>query len=88
MNGSKWWRFRYMFDGKAKTISLGTYPETSLSNARKDLLVKRELVQNGINPSDEKKAIRNEKKRKAIKADSNTPFTFKNLSTSILKERW
>ncbi|CAI0856283.1 Arm DNA-binding domain-containing protein [Serratia proteamaculans] len=25
-NGSKGWRFRYRFEGKAKMLSLGTYP--------------------------------------------------------------
>ena len=34
-NGSKGWRFRYRFDGKAKMLSLGTYPKVSLSDARK-----------------------------------------------------
>ena len=33
-SGGKWWRFKYRFDGKAKTISMGTYPEVSLAKAR------------------------------------------------------
>ncbi|MGJ8620067.1 MAG: tyrosine-type recombinase/integrase [Methylophilaceae bacterium] len=32
--GGKWWRFRYRFLGKYKLMSLGTYPEVSLSEAR------------------------------------------------------
>lgn len=28
-NGSKWWRYRFQFEGKAKMMSLGTYPDTS-----------------------------------------------------------
>jgi integrase len=32
--GSKLWQFRYRFDGKEKTLSIGAYPSVSLSNAR------------------------------------------------------
>lgn len=32
--GGKWWRFRYRYLGKAKLMSLGTYPEVSLADAR------------------------------------------------------
>ncbi len=28
--GGKWWRFRFMFDGKEKLLSLGVYPDVSL----------------------------------------------------------
>ncbi len=34
VNGGKWWRFKYRFDNKEKLISLGTYPEISLVDAR------------------------------------------------------
>ena len=34
VNGGKWWRFDYRFDGKRKTLSMGTYPDTSLKQAR------------------------------------------------------
>ncbi len=33
-SGGKWWRFRYSYLGKRKMMSLGTYPEVSLSEAR------------------------------------------------------
>ena len=32
--GGKWWRFKYRFDGKEKLLSLGTYPDVSLAQAR------------------------------------------------------
>ena len=32
--GGKWWRFKFRFDGKEKLLSLGTYPEVSLKDAR------------------------------------------------------
>lgn len=54
-NGSKGWRFRYRFEGKAKMLSLGTYPKVSLSEARKKRDEAQELLAAGINPSDSRK---------------------------------
>ena len=33
-SGGKWWRLRYRFEGKAKMLSLGTYPDVPLGKAR------------------------------------------------------
>lgn len=33
-NGGKWWRLKYYYLGKEKLLSLGTYPEISLAEAR------------------------------------------------------
>jgi hypothetical protein len=32
--GGKWWRFKFRFDGKEKSLSLGCYPDVSLKQAR------------------------------------------------------
>ncbi|MDQ4147000.1 MAG: Arm DNA-binding domain-containing protein, partial [Pseudomonadota bacterium] len=32
--GGKWWRFKYRYCGKAKLLSLGTYPAVMLKAAR------------------------------------------------------
>ncbi|WFP51239.1 Arm DNA-binding domain-containing protein [Methylomonas sp. EFPC3] len=34
-NGAKWWRFDYSIKVRRKTISLGVYPSTSLTDARR-----------------------------------------------------
>lgn len=49
-SGGKWWRFKYRHQGKAKTLSLGTYPTVPLKDARerRDEL-KRQLAR-GIDP--------------------------------------
>ena len=57
-NGSKWWRFDYQFDGKRKTLSMGVYPIINLSKARETRDKARELLANGINPSDLRKAAK------------------------------
>jgi integrase len=49
--GRKWWRFKYRFGGKEKLLSVGTYPETSLKDARSRRDRARELVQAKIDPS-------------------------------------
>ena len=54
-NGTKWWRYRFQFDYKAKMMSLGTYPDVSLANARKRLAEARKMVANRLNPIAEQK---------------------------------
>lgn len=53
--GGKWWRFRYMFDGKEKLLSLGVYPDISLKDARERRDEARKLVANCVNPSENRK---------------------------------
>ncbi len=79
-NGSKKWRFRYYFEKKAKTLSLGSYPEVGIAEARKRLFVAREKVAAGINPSEEKKI------EKLEEVKSNT-FTFSKVADDYLKSR-
>ena len=50
-DGSKWWRLRYILDGKEKMLSVGTYPDVSLSGAREKALELRKLVVAGDDPS-------------------------------------
>ncbi len=49
--GRKLWRFKYSFNGRENLISLGTYPEISLSEARKRRDHERSLVALGKDPS-------------------------------------
>jgi integrase len=60
-NGGKWWRLKYRFDDKEKTLSLGTYPEIKLAGARERRDKARELVANGIDPSENRKAAKETK---------------------------
>ncbi len=53
--GSKRWRFKYRYDNKEKLLSLGLYPDVSLSKARLRRDEARELLADGINPSDHRK---------------------------------
>lgn len=53
--GSKLWRFRYRFENKEQTFSIGPYPEISLSEARSKRDDARKLLANGINPAQQKR---------------------------------
>lgn len=52
------WRLKYTINGKEKRISLGTYPEVGLREAREKRDELRKMVANGIDPSDHRKACR------------------------------
>ena len=56
--GSHAWRFDYTHEGKRKTLSLGTYPDTGLSLARRKADEARRLLAEGINPSTARKEAR------------------------------
>ena len=54
--GGKWWRFKYLFDGKEKQLSLGTYPDVSLKEARDRRDEARKQVAADIDPGEHRKA--------------------------------
>lgn len=62
--GSKLWRFKYRFDGKEKLLALGSYPEISLKEARDRREDARRLVANGIDPSTQRKSLKEVKYQK------------------------
>lgn len=57
-NGSRWWRMAYRFGGKQKQLSMGTYPDVGLGEARDRLTDARRLLREGIDPSEARKAAR------------------------------
>lgn len=63
--GSHGWRFDYSFEAKRKTISFGTYPDTSLALARRKADEARKLLAEGVNPSAVKQALRAAQKAEA-----------------------
>ena len=55
-NGSRYWRLRYRFLGKEKTLALGVYPDISLSEAREKRDSARKQIAEGIDPCEQKRA--------------------------------
>ncbi len=67
-NGSKLWRLAYRFHGKQKLMSFGSYPETTLANAREKRLAAKSLLSNGKDPMEQAKA--EQERRRALSEDT------------------
>ena len=67
-NGSKLWRFKYRLKGKEKLLSIGSYPEISLMEARAKRDEARKQIVKEKDPSETKQ----EKKLQELISDGNT----------------
>jgi len=52
----KYWVFRYTFEKERYDISLGAFPEVSLSDAKSKVAQARGKLFNGVNPADERRS--------------------------------
>ncbi|RQN35026.1 tyrosine-type recombinase/integrase [Paraburkholderia tropica] len=78
--GGRRWVLKYRFNGKEKSLALGTYPEVSLSEARKRRETARQKLADGTDPGETKKA----EKRAAKLAAGNS---FEAVARAWMKER-
>jgi integrase len=53
--GGKLWRYSYRFDGKQKTLALGSYPDTGLKEARERHAAARKMLAAGVDPNENRK---------------------------------
>ncbi|MDH4055667.1 MAG: integrase arm-type DNA-binding domain-containing protein [Gammaproteobacteria bacterium] len=58
--GGKWWRYKYRYAGKEKRISLGTYPDVTLKEARDRRYQARKLLDAYIDPSEHRQIIQSQ----------------------------
>jgi integrase len=56
--GGKLWRLDYRFDGKRKTLALGSYPAVSLKDARQGREAAKEQLAKDIDPGAHKQAVK------------------------------
>jgi len=56
--GGKLWRFKYGYGGKEKLLALGVYPIVGLSDARQRRDDAKKLLDNGVDPSINRKAAK------------------------------
>ncbi len=56
--GARYWRLAYRFAGKQKVLALGVYPDVSLITARERRDTAKKHLANGIDPSDNRKAMK------------------------------
>jgi integrase len=57
-SGGKWWRFKYRYARKEKRLSLGVYPDVDLKKARRRTRDARELLTDGVDPGENRKATK------------------------------
>ncbi|OZB52905.1 MAG: integrase [Stenotrophomonas sp. 14-69-23] len=57
-DGARWWRWDYRrpVTGKRNTLSLGTYPDTGLAEARQKHVEARKLLAAGVDPGEQRRA--------------------------------
>lgn len=67
-DGAKYWRMDYRFCEARRTLAFGKYPEVTLAEARAKRLAARKLLDQGIDPSQDKK----ERQREMNEANANT----------------
>lgn len=58
--GARWWRWKYRrpVTGKENLLSLGIYPDVPLAEARERRDAARRLLANGIDPGEQRKAVK------------------------------
>ena len=56
--GSKYWRWKYRFEGKEKLLAIGVYPHVGLKEARDLRDAARRLLRGGRDPSEAKRAAK------------------------------
>ena len=71
-NGAKLWQYRFRFEGREQTHSLGAYPDLSLAEARQAHQKARSLVATGTNPVTEKRQVRIASRKRAIEETHGT----------------
>ncbi len=79
--GSKAWVFRYMLDGKARHMGLGSVDTFSLKEARERARQARQLVADGNDPIETKRA-----KRSSARAENAKRITFKEAAERYIKD--
>ncbi len=83
-NGSRYWRWKYRFDGKEKRLALGVYPVVTLAKAREEALEARRVLHEGTDPSARKK----ERERDAKLAASNSFEAVAREWHSVMRTKW
>eukprot|EP01037_Dinobryon_pediforme_P018670 gene18670-18969_t len=78
--GGKLWRFKYRYQGKEQQLSLGTYPDVSLKQARELRDLARKTLAEGKDPGAEKK-------RAAVAAAISAGNTFKVVAEEFIAKR-
>ena len=78
--GNRVWRWRYRFERTEKMLSFGSYPETTLKEARKLRDAARVLLGQGRDPSAERQA----QKQNGVRASAPTANSFEKVAREFI----
>lgn len=81
-DGGKYWRYEYRFAGKQKTLALGVHPSVTLTMARSKAADARKLLDEGVDPSEQKKTA-----KAAKKAQDLDLYSFKTVALEWYERR-
>jgi integrase len=77
--GGKLWRWRYRFEGQARQMALGKYPDVSLAEARALHAKTRALLATGVDPMALRKEAKEMKKAECVEEEKATTDCFEEL---------
>lgn len=80
--GGKLWQLKYYFKSKEKRLSLGSYPEISIINARKQAIKSKKALVENLDPSYEKQVLK-AKKRSEIYSSKEIKNTIESIDKQI-----
>jgi len=83
-NGAKYWRLKYRISGKEKLLSIGSYPDVTLAEAREKGAIAKKQIANNTDPSQSKK----EDKLKSLIDSENSFEAVARCWHENQKERW
>lgn len=82
--GKRYWRVRYRSNGKEQTLTLGSYPELGLKDARHMRDKAKEMLKSGIDPNQNEKLL-------AVQSDTREVDTFELVAREwfdLRKDLW
>ncbi len=85
--GGKLWRFKYRFEGKEKLLSLGTYPDVSLLEARRRHQEARTVLANGYDPGAVRKTLKEVQAEQTANAENTFEVVAREWHTKFSKQR-
>lgn len=85
-NGTKTWRYKYMFGTKEKLQTFGPYPDISLKEARARAFESRAKLRAGIDPMEEKMALKAAQLQRKAEAQRAVENQFAEVAAEWIKE--
>ena len=78
-SGSKSWVLRYMLDGRAREMGIGSYYDLSLADARERARGFRKMVKDGVDPIDDRRV-----RRALLRAERAKVMTFRQCAEAYI----